>query len=67
MALICESWVGLKYMDLVRRMGGCDGESVSVKSPADVFMHFLADQKIYVLREGGERSLTMCSDKAGRV
>ena len=48
-------------------MGGCDGGCVSVKSPADVFMHFLAEQKLYVLREGGERSLNMCSDKAGRV
>ena len=35
-------------------MGGCDGECVSVKSQADVFMHFLAEQKIYVLKEGGK-------------
>ena len=48
-------------------MGGCDGGCVSVKSPADVFMHFLAEQKIYALREGGERSLNMRSDKAGGV
>ena len=40
---------------------------VPVKSPADVFMHFLAEQKIYALREGGERSLNMCSDNAGMI
>ena len=48
-------------------MGGGDGGCVSVKSPADVFMHFLADQKIYDLREGGERNRKVCSGKAGRA
>ena len=67
MALICEAGVGLKNTALVRSAGGCDGGCLLVKSLEDVFIHFLASQKIYVLREGDERILTMCSGKSGKV
>ena len=40
-------------MDLVRRMGGCDRGCVSVKSPANVFMHFFADKKLYACSKRG--------------